>query len=214
MDLVEGALRWLGAASAGLVLLIVVWGVVQSHRRPVGRTTGAAERVLRPSVEAAIGVGFFGVCIVLWRALPLRPGGGLLVVVDVGGALLVMAGLSLVLWGRLALGRFYGVSSATGARLLSGHRLITHGPFAHVRHPMYVGIEVAAVGGLLLYRTWTMVFLTIAFVGLAVRAHREDEVLRLEFGDQWEAYRQQVPGWLPRIGGIKRPRPSGLDDAR
>ena len=56
-------------------------------------------------------------------------------------------------------------------------RLITHGPFAHVRHPMYVGIEVAAVGGLLLYRTWTMVFLTIVFVGLAVRARREDEVL-------------------------------------
>jgi len=126
---------------------------------------------------------------------------------ELAGAVLAATGLGLVLWGRLTLGRLYGVSSTLGARLHADHRLITHGPFAHVRHPMYLGIETASFGGLLLYRTWTLVFLTVAFLGLMMRARREDELLRLEFGARWEAYRQQIPGWLPRRRRTKRRHP-------
>ena len=200
-------LRWVVAAAAGLVLVGLVEGVVRSHRRPPGRATAGAERVLRPGVEAAIGVGFFSVCIVLWRPLPLEPRDAIRIGLDVAGAVLAATGLGLVLWGRLTLGRLYGVSSTFGARLRADHRLITHGPFAHVRHPMYLGIETASFGGLLLYRTWTLVFLTVAFLGLMMRARREDELLRLEFGARWEAYRQQIPGWLPRRRRTKRRHP-------
>lgn len=203
MNLSEGVLRWVVAAAAGLVLVSLVQGVVRSHRRPPGRTTAGAERVLRPGVETLIGVGFLGVCIVLWSPLPFEPRDAARLSLDVAGAVLAFTGLGLVLWGRLTLGRLYGVSSALGAQLHGDHRLITHGPFAYTRHPMYLGIETASLGGLLLYRTWTLVFLTVAFLGLLVRARREDELLRLEFGAQWEAYRQHVPGWLPRTRRTK-----------
>ena len=50
------------------------------------------------------------------------------------------------------------------------------------------------VGVLLVYRTWTTAFLTVAFLRLAPRARREDELLRLEFGARWEANRRwQTP---------------------
>jgi protein-S-isoprenylcysteine O-methyltransferase Ste14 len=165
--------------------------------------------VLRPLAEALIGVGFFGVCVLLWRPLPIEPSDLARMGSDVAGAALGMAGLALVLWGRLTLGRLYGVSSTSAARLYADHRLITHGPFAHVRHPMYLGMEMASFGGLFLYRTWTAVFLCVAFLALVIRARREDELLELEFGDKWKAYRKWVPGWLPWKGRIKQDRSSG-----
>jgi protein-S-isoprenylcysteine O-methyltransferase len=197
MNGLESGLRWFLGVATALVLVVLLQGVVSSQRRPAGRTTGSAERVLRPWAEALIGVGFFGASIILWRPLPVEPRGILRAVAAVTGGVLAGSGLALVLWGRLALGSLYGVSSAVGARLHADHRLITHGPFAYVRHPMYLGIQLASLGGLLLCRTWTMVFLNVAFLGLIVRARREDDALRLEFGEEWEAYRSRVPGWLP-----------------
>jgi Cu+-exporting ATPase len=93
----------------------------------------------------------------------------------------------------------YKVSSGFGVQLNVRHRLVTHGPFALVRHPMYLGLQVAAVGGLLLYRTWTFVFVTANFLALAIRAKREEQALAIEFGDQWNAYARRVPAWIPRF---------------
>ena len=78
--------------------------------------------------------------------------------------------------------------------------LATKGPYRLVRHPMYLGIILASIGGLFMYRTWTMVF-TLVFFGLVVRAWREEQALAAEFGEVWEAYCRQVPGWIPRLGG-------------
>jgi len=63
---------------------------------------------------------------------------------------------------------------------------------------MYVGLMLASVGGLLLYRTWTALWLVVQLPVLVVRAAREEEALAAEFGAAWEAYRDRVPGWLPR----------------
>ena len=201
----ESVLRWILAAAVGLVLLLLLFGIVRSHQRPHGRTSGAADRMLHPAVQGLIGIGFLGACVVLWQPLTLEPRASLRIALDAGGAVLMAGGLGLVTWGRMTLGPLYDASSAAGARLSAEHRLVVHGPFAHVRHPMYLGIEMASIGGLALYRTWTTVFLTAAFMGLVVRARREDELLRLEFGDEWETYREQVPGWFPRTRQAARP---------
>ena len=55
------------------------------------------------------------------------------------GSLLYFPGLSLVLWGRLALGKNYFVSTGLSAQLFTGHQLVTSGPYAIVRHPIYTG---------------------------------------------------------------------------
>jgi protein-S-isoprenylcysteine O-methyltransferase Ste14 len=115
------------------------------------------------------------------------------------GSLLYFPGLALVLWGRLTLAQMYNVSSSFGAQLYADQQLVTHGPFAYVRHPMYLGILLVGWGGLLLYRTWTFAFVLLHFPALWIRARREEQVLAAEFGEQWAAYIQRVPAWLPRL---------------
>jgi protein-S-isoprenylcysteine O-methyltransferase Ste14 len=106
-------------------------------------------------------------------------------------------GLGMVLWGRLALGKMYFVSSSLGVQLQKDHELVTHGLYALVRHPMYLGILMVGLGGILLYRTWTLVFVSLNFPVLLLRAKREEEALGEEFGEEWMKYRRRVPAWLP-----------------
>jgi protein-S-isoprenylcysteine O-methyltransferase Ste14 len=115
------------------------------------------------------------------------------------GTLLYFPGLALYLWGVWTLGGMYRVSSGFGAQLNVQHQLVTHGPFSYVRHPMYLGLQIAAIGGLLLYQTWTFVFVAVNFLALVFRARREEEALAIEFGDQWTAYANRVPAWILRF---------------
>jgi protein-S-isoprenylcysteine O-methyltransferase Ste14 len=64
---------------------------------------------------------------------------------------------------------------------------------------MYLGILLVALGGLLLYRTWTFVFLLANVPALVIRACREEAALAEAFGEQWATYCEQVPPWLPQI---------------
>jgi len=64
---------------------------------------------------------------------------------------------------------------------------------------MYLGILLVGLGGLLLYRTWTMVFISLIYFGLRVRARREEEALERAFGNQYQTYRYSVPAWFPKI---------------
>ena len=129
----------------------------------------------------------------LTLAMPIR-----LVALTVGG-LLYWTGLALYLWGAKTLGGMYKPASGFGVQLNVDHRLVTHGPFAFVRHPLYLGLQVAAVGGLLVYRMWTLVFVTANFLGLFFRARREEQALAAEFGERWERYCREVPAWIPRL---------------
>jgi protein-S-isoprenylcysteine O-methyltransferase Ste14 len=58
---------------------------------------------------------------------------------------------------------------------------------------------MAAFGGVLIYRTWTLAFLAVNSLFLVIRARREEQALAAEFGAQWEAYCQRVPAWMPRF---------------
>jgi protein-S-isoprenylcysteine O-methyltransferase Ste14 len=195
----EIQVRRLGALALLITLNTILWGVLRGLRRPAGRRVGQPQRIMNAPAYLAIGVPYFGACALLWRPLPLALSRPARIAALILGALLYFPGLALVLWGRLTLGRMYNVSSSFGAQLYADQQLVTRGPFAYVRHPMYLGILVASFGGLLLFRTWTLVFTTINFLALIVRARREEQALAAEFGERWQAYRQRVPGWLPRI---------------
>lgn len=72
---------------------------------------------------------------------------------DLLGVLIFFPSLALYLFGMRTLGTMFGVSSGFGVHLYADHRLITSGPYSVVRHPMYVAVICAGVGGLLIYRT-------------------------------------------------------------
>jgi protein-S-isoprenylcysteine O-methyltransferase Ste14 len=197
--MIEHLVQYAGALALVVFLATVFSGMARALRRPPGRATGPGARALTWPVYVLIGVPFFLLAGLLWRPLPWTPSPALRAVAVAAGALLYFPGLALATWGRLALGEMYNVSLAAGARLFAGHRLITLGPYARLRHPMYAGLILAGWGALLVYRTWTCAALALVFLGLAVRARREEQLLATEFGAEWDAYRQRVPGWIPHV---------------
>ena len=145
----------------------------------------------------------------LWRPLPMEVQSWQRVIMISVGVLLFFGGLTLYLWGMRSLGRMFGPSSGFGVRLYATHRLVTTGPYAHVRHPMYLAVITTATGSFLLYRTWAALGFAITMFGLAVRARREESVLTREFGSEWEAYASEVPAWLPRLRRRRKVNRSG-----
>ena len=198
LDTVEQWVRWIGAADTLVTLAVVLLGLARSLARPRGRAVGRANQMLRLPTYILISIGYFGLWYVLWKPIPIVLSPAARIAALGLGALLLFPGLGLVLWGRLVLGKMYNVSSALGAQLYADQQLITHGPYAIVRNPMYVGIIAATLGGLLIYQTWSLVF-ALTFFGLVIRARREEQVLAAEFGQQWADYCQRVPGWIPRF---------------
>jgi protein-S-isoprenylcysteine O-methyltransferase Ste14 len=193
-------IRWIGALLAYATLGVVLHGIWRGTRREAGRTSGHAGSLLRlPWFYVVTSALFFGACILGWKPLPLTVSPGARVWMLVIGSLLYFPGMSLVLWGRLVLGKNYFVSTGFGAQLFAGHQLVTRGPFAIVRHPMYVGLALAALGSLLIYSTWTTLLFAIFAPLVSIRARGEEQALAAEFGEQWQEYCRRVPAFLPRL---------------
>jgi protein-S-isoprenylcysteine O-methyltransferase Ste14 len=198
VDVIELWVRLAGAVAALITLASILIGLWRGTRRPKGRMIGKAQLMFRWPVYILISILYFGTCYLLWQPLPLMFSLQFRAVALMVGTLLYFPGMALILWGRMTLGTMYDVSSSVGAQLYSDHRLVTEGPYAYVRHPMYLGILIIGLGGLLIYRTWTLAFVALTFLGLIFRARNEEQGLADEFGEQWEEYCRQVPPWLPR----------------
>lgn len=197
----EGLEAWASRIAIGLGIIVIVLPVLGFRRasaRPQGRVSGRASSLLRWPVVAALAVLYVAAGVLLWKPVPLALAPwGRAVLLGVGFPL-YLAGVGLYLWGYRALGRWFGVSSGFGAALYQDHRLIEAGPYALVRHPMYLGVMLAAVGALLLFRTWAMVLYTPTAFSVIRRARHEEHLLAQELGPGWEVYARRVPAWIPR----------------
>ena len=208
MDEFERSLR-LWTAISWLVPTAMALQGAWRGRHASGRRVGRPFARMPTWSFAAVLVPYVALLVRLWRPLPVRltPASGLLL--SSTGAVLSLVGMGLVIWGRVALGRLYNVSSAFGTQLYSDQELVTHGPFALMRHPMYAGALIAGIGGVLLYRTWAAVLVLAHETVFWVRAGREEQALAAEFGDSWRAYARRVPAGVPVLGG-----PSHFDEAQ
>lgn len=191
-------IRWLGGLVAWGMLVVLMRGIGQGLTRAPGRTVGGAAGWLHSGLFYTLALAaFLGFSWLGWRPLQIGLDPRLKLPILVLGCLLYFPGLALIAWGRLALGRMYFVSTGLGAQLFSDHKLVTSGPYAIIRHPMYLGLLAAAVGSLLLYQTWTTLAYAIFAPFVLRRARREEQVLAAEFGEQWTEYSRRVPALFP-----------------
>lgn len=196
---IEMAVGWLGVLAILTTLGAIFYGIFQGLRHPTGRVVGRGQQTVArsPVFYLIISLAYFGACYLLWKPIPVSLSPSARTLVLLLGVLLFFPGLGLVFWGRLTLGKLYFVSTTVGAQLFKEHRLVTSGPYALVRHPMYLGILLTGMGGVLIYKTWTFVFVALHFIGLTARARREEEALEQEFGEEWREYRERVPPFFP-----------------
>jgi protein-S-isoprenylcysteine O-methyltransferase Ste14 len=87
------------------------------------------------------------------------------------------------------------------ARVIKGHELITGGPYAMVRNPIYLGMFGLMVSAGLVFTTWwvLLVAIVVFLVGNEIRIRAEERLLRETFGDQFEEYAKRVPAFFPRL---------------
>lgn len=129
------------------------------------------------------------------------------------GLALMAAGEGLRLWAAAHLGR-----TARSARVRSG-KLVTTGPYAHTRHPLYLG-NLALVAGFALASGAGWPWFSPAAAALYValyrgHARREEAALARAFPAAFAAYRARVPGrgWRlrpARVSGAGESRPATL----
>ena len=79
--------------------------------------------------------------------------------------------------------------------------LITAGPYAYVRHPLYVGTFLIGLGFCLIAgNLWLMLGALVCFlVVYPKKAAEEEHTIRGEWGEQFDAYRRRVGAWFPRL---------------
>jgi protein-S-isoprenylcysteine O-methyltransferase Ste14 len=82
--------------------------------------------------------------------------------------------------------------------LKAKERVVTTGAYRLVRHPICLGMILAALGGVFVYRTWTQLFLLVCSLGLLLRARRDEQALAARFGAAWRVYCDRVPALIPR----------------
>lgn len=201
LEITERLVRAIGAVAGLGTLMCAIVGILRSLRRPTGREEPGARFALRAPYILLGTFLFLIIGAFLWRPLPIGDRPWATASLLLLGSLLFFGGLILYLWGMRTLGQMFGPSTGFAVRLQVEHRLIVSGPYAYVRHPMYLAVIATAIGSLLLYGTWATLLFAVAMLGLIVRARREERVLSGEFGPEWQAYASKVPKWFPRLGG-------------
>jgi protein-S-isoprenylcysteine O-methyltransferase Ste14 len=83
------------------------------------------------------------------------------------------------------------------------HSLATTGPYAHVRHPQYVGFVLVLFGFLLQWPTLlTLVMFPILVIMYLRLAKSEEREALAEFGDAYRRYMAEVPAFIPRLSSL------------
>jgi len=104
-------------------------------------------------------------------------------------------------WLGAAAVRALGKEWSLTARLVEGHRLVTEGPYALVRHPVYTGMAGKLLATGLTYSHWLGLLLGVVIftAGTVVRVRSEERLLRAEFGAEFDAYARRVPAVVPGL---------------
>jgi protein-S-isoprenylcysteine O-methyltransferase Ste14 len=164
----------------------------------MGNVPAASPQLLRPNRvpwPPLLTLGLIGASIAAQGLVPLPwVAGTPAIVLAVLGLLGVCAALGLDLGAVLAMRRH----RTTFLPHRGAAALVTEGPFARSRNPIYVGNVLLTAGlGLMLGNPWLLVgacVLAVALQRLAIL--REEAHLAAKFGAAWEDYRARVPRWF------------------
>ncbi len=112
------------------------------------------------------------------------------------GLLLTAIGVAIAIGARLSLG-----SNWSGTvTLKEDHELIRRGLYSHIRHPIYTGILLGAIGsGMIHGELRDFLGFLILFLSLFIKAKREEAFLFQEFGTNFTEHQRHTGMFLPKL---------------
>jgi protein-S-isoprenylcysteine O-methyltransferase Ste14 len=165
-------------------------------RRPwVERAT--VQRLLLAALEG-LTIGAWLLVRGRWQFLPEQDTG-----VAVAGAALALTGAAFAAWAKARLGRFF--SPQLGVQ--HDHRLVTTGPYAVVRHPMYLGLIDFIIGSALFFNDVALLGVGLLFVVyFRAQLQVEERLFDRHLGEDWARYKAATPALFPRLPWPRRQR--------
>ena len=101
----------------------------------------------------------------------------------------------LYVWSQALLGKEW----SPHLQMREKHHLVTTGPYARIRHPIYLALIGFLTGIALVTADWFFIgLLVVSIVVLALRIPKEEQMMIEEFGEEYKAYVQRTGGLLPK----------------
>ena len=181
--------NWLLVLLSNLASLVFLWLVVAVAVFRLKPSRGA--QGIEPRVTA-MAATFLMLPLVVMPLGNIPPA-----IAAVIGLCLVGLGSALSTYVLIWLGRSFSI-------MAEARRLVTGGPYAIVRHPLYVTEAIATVGMVIL--NWSLIAVLLAAVLWALQLRRmrhEENVLQAAF-PEYASYAARTPRWLPALPGRQR----------
>ena len=173
---------------------MIVWGIAALKRKPDKAVEPLINRLAYALLLAS------GFALLFSRSLPL----GLLRArfapltewPQLLGLAVMYVGVGVAIWARITIADNW--SGRITVKV--GHQLVTSGPYAFVRHPIYTGLLVCTIGTALQVGEWRgLAAIPIVAVGCTIKANKEERYMNTEFGERYRQYRQRTGFLVPRL---------------
>lgn len=186
---------------AVLALVVLLPGRMLAHRRRTGSSGAAVARAeagapRRAAGLMAVGTVLIGIGPIVHLAgvdWAWSPGNAF--ITHAGGVLLLLAGLGWAWWAQQTMREHWRV----GQDATEAPELVTTGPFGRMRHPIYTGMVVLALGVTLVDPTYAGALGVIVLaVGVRIQAIQVEEPhLRHLHGHEYEVWVRRTGRFLP-----------------
>ena len=174
------ALAGLASTLASLVFVTVLIGLLVLRDTPQARARGLMPRA------AALAGTYLGVAIVMLPPIELSTQ------LNLTSTLLVVGGTVFALYSALRLGRSLSMMS-------EARRLVTSGPYAVIRHPLYLGEGIALIGLTLQFLSpWALLILALQCACQVARMGNEERILARVF-PEYRTYMAHTARLVPYI---------------
>lgn len=115
---------------------------------------------------------------------------------NIVGALLFAFSLVFRIWAHIVIDRSYSPT----LEVRDDHRLVKHGPYKYIRHPIYTGTIIAVIA--IPIFTSSIVGFVLALLSIPLFEHRiknEEMMLIEEYGDEYREYQESTWKLVPWV---------------
>jgi len=176
------------------IVFVLYWIVSAIRTRDTLQTESFASRYAILLIEVAgfvllfrhsAGIGFLGNR-VMHRTLASA----------IVGSILTWMGIGLAIWARYHLAEYWSARIT----IKEDHQLIRTGPYTRLRHPIYSGIVLAAIGSAVVIDQWRCVLgVCLVLMGYCIKARKEETMLTQQFGDAFREHQKHAGFLIPRF---------------
>lgn len=173
------------------LLFLLYWIISARRLKPVAerQTRQAAFTYKFPTLLGGLLLWWPDACPGMGTMLYQRPAGLRLL-----AALICLGGLAVACWARATLAGNW----SSNVTLKQNHELIQTGPYRWVRHPIYTGLLLMALGTALLGgRLGSWLGCLLMTLGFWIKLKYEEALLLRHFPDTYPAYQQRVKALVP-----------------